>query len=293
MLDRRDFLKFAVSAAALGAGARSASADPLAFSAHGDWRGYEIRTVVQIDLAEPTRVWVPVASFADPLWSRGVRAMRAPLGGKCADINGLFVGLARAAGLPARDLYGVRVASSRFGCKSLGAGSADVTKAQHCRADLWLEGLGWTPMDAADVRKVMLEEPPKNLSADDPKVSPARAALIGGCEGQLGRLQLRPRSGAPRLDGRANRLPHVSGRRGRRRASRPPRAGYVPLPDPRSPNLDLGAAVNSRVPATGRTREGRELAETLGLGPEQGHGLRTLGDILAAKGRHEEGQRAR
>ena len=38
-------------------------------------------------------------------------------------------------------------------------------------------------MDAAGVRKVMLEEPPKNLSADDPKVSAARAALIGGCEG--------------------------------------------------------------------------------------------------------------
>jgi len=38
-------------------------------------------------------------------------------------------------------------------------------------------------MDAADVRKVMLEEPPKNLSADDPKVIDARAALIGGPEG--------------------------------------------------------------------------------------------------------------
>ena len=162
--------------------------------------------------------------------SGDVRAMLAgaPLGGKCADINGLFVGLARAAELPARDLYGLRVASSRFGCKSLGAGSADVTKAQHCRADVWLEELGWTRMDAADVRKVMLEEPPKNLSADDPKVSAARAALIGGCEGQLGRLQLRPRSGAPRLDGRANRLAHISGRRGQRRASRLPRAGYVP-----------------------------------------------------------------
>jgi len=31
------------------------------------------------------------------------------LGGKCADINALYVGLARAAGLPARDIYGVRV----------------------------------------------------------------------------------------------------------------------------------------------------------------------------------------
>ncbi len=117
--------------------------------------------------------------------SGDIRAMLAgaPLGGKCADINGLFVGLARAAGLPARDLYGVRVAPSRFGYKSLGAASADVTKAQHCRADVWLEGIGWTPMDAADVRKVMLEEPPKNLTADDPKVIAAREALIGGCEG--------------------------------------------------------------------------------------------------------------
>ena len=117
--------------------------------------------------------------------SGDIKAMLAAekLGGKCADINGLFVGLARAAGLPARDLYGIRVAPSRFGYKSLGVGSADVTKAQHCRADVWLEGIGWTPMDAADVRKVMLEEPPKNLAADDPKVAAAREALIGGCEG--------------------------------------------------------------------------------------------------------------
>jgi transglutaminase-like putative cysteine protease len=117
--------------------------------------------------------------------SGDIKAMLAAdkLGGKCADINGLFVGLARAAGLPARDLFGIRVAPSRFGYKSLGAGSTDVTKAQHCRADVWLEGIGWTPMDAADVRKVMLEEPPKNLSADDQKVIATRAALIGGCEG--------------------------------------------------------------------------------------------------------------
>ena len=73
------------------------------------------------------------------------------LGGKCADINGLFVGLARAAGLPARDLYGIRVAPSRFGYKSLGAGSTDVTKAQHCRADVWLEG-HWLDADGRSRR---------------------------------------------------------------------------------------------------------------------------------------------
>jgi tetratricopeptide (TPR) repeat protein len=36
--------------------------------------------------------------------------------------------------------------------------------------------------------------------------------------------------------------------------------------------------------AEAAAREGLELAEKLGLGPEQGHGLLTLGDIIAAKG---------
>ena len=43
------------------------------------------------------------------------------LAGKCADLNALYVGLARAAGLPARDVYGIRVAKSELGYKSLGA----------------------------------------------------------------------------------------------------------------------------------------------------------------------------
>jgi transglutaminase-like putative cysteine protease len=311
MLDRRDFLKSAASVTALGVSAIPATADPFAFSDHGDWRAYEIRTIVEIDSTEPVRIWAPAAAFDASGWSRplgtnwtgnadfaetvrdpsysaqfvqlawrpgsdgrraeivsrvatrdravdigagkrdaavlspeervlftkataliptdgivkqtsdrivagansdlekaraiydwlvanteriaatrgcgsgDIKAMLAAerLGGKCADINGLFVGLARAAGLPARDLYGIRVAPSRFGYKSLGASSTDVTKAQHCRADVWLEGIGWTPMDAADVRKVMLEEPRTHLSANEPKVVAARDTLIGGCEG--------------------------------------------------------------------------------------------------------------
>ncbi|TKA97171.1 transglutaminase domain-containing protein [Cereibacter changlensis] len=105
------------------------------------------------------------------------------LTGKCADLNALYVGLARAAGIPARDVYGLRVAPSAFGYKSLGAGSETVTKAQHCRAEVYLEGFGWVAVDPADVRKVMLEEPPKNLAIDDPKVADARAALFGSWEG--------------------------------------------------------------------------------------------------------------
>jgi transglutaminase-like putative cysteine protease len=104
------------------------------------------------------------------------------LGGKCADLNALYVGLARAAGLPARDVYGLRVAPSKFGYKSLGAGSEVVTKAQHCRAEVYLTGFGWVPVDPADVRKVVLEEPPGNLPIADAKVVDARKALFGAWE---------------------------------------------------------------------------------------------------------------
>jgi transglutaminase-like putative cysteine protease len=105
------------------------------------------------------------------------------LGGKCADLNALLVGLARAAGLPARGVYGLRVAPSRFGYKSLGAGSEIVTKAQHCRAEVYLTGFGWVPIDPADVRKVVLEEPPGHLAINDGKVVAARKALFGAWEG--------------------------------------------------------------------------------------------------------------
>jgi transglutaminase-like putative cysteine protease len=105
------------------------------------------------------------------------------LNGKCADLNALYVGLARSVGLPARDVYGIRVVPSQFGFKALGAGSENVSKAQHCRAEVWLQGSGWTPVDPADVRKVVLEEPPGNLALLDPKVMAARRALFGAWEG--------------------------------------------------------------------------------------------------------------
>jgi transglutaminase-like putative cysteine protease len=104
------------------------------------------------------------------------------LGGKCADLNALYVGLARSVGLPARDVYGIRVAKSELGYKSLGAASEKVTKAQHCRAEVHLSGYGWVPVDPADVRKVVLEEPPGNRPLDDDMVKKARVRLFGSWE---------------------------------------------------------------------------------------------------------------
>jgi transglutaminase-like putative cysteine protease len=104
------------------------------------------------------------------------------LGGKCADLNALYVGLARAAGLPARDVYGIRVAKSGLGYRSLGTSTEDITKAQHCRAEVYIGGHGWVPVDPADVRKVVLEEPPGNLPVDHQIVKKARARLFGSWE---------------------------------------------------------------------------------------------------------------
>jgi transglutaminase-like putative cysteine protease len=99
------------------------------------------------------------------------------MGGKCADINSLMVGLSRAAGIPARDAYGIRVGPSRL-VKQLGA-SGDVTHAQHCRAEMWLAGVGWFPVDPADVRKVVLEA---KLPVDSPEVRAQRERLFGSWE---------------------------------------------------------------------------------------------------------------
>ena len=102
------------------------------------------------------------------------------LSGKCADLNALYVGLARAAGLPARDVYGIRVANSKYGYASLGKAGV-ITKAQHCRAEVWLSGFGWVPVDPADVRKVVLEEKPGLTLADEVVVA-ARQTLFGAWE---------------------------------------------------------------------------------------------------------------
>jgi len=104
------------------------------------------------------------------------------LSGKCADLNSLFVGLARASGLPARDVFGIRVTKSQLGYKSLGASSEKITKSQHCRAEVYLHQYGWVPVDPADVRKVVLEEPPGNRPLDDEMVTKARKRLFGSWE---------------------------------------------------------------------------------------------------------------
>src|SRR5215470_17118930 len=132
--------------------------------------------------------WIVDNTFRDPKvrgCGRGdIRFMleSGDLGGKCADLNSLYVGLARASGLPARHVYGIRVAKSELGYKSLGVATDQISKAQHCRAEVYLDQHGWVPVDPADVRKVVLEEPPGNLKLSDEMVAKARTRLFGSWE---------------------------------------------------------------------------------------------------------------
>ena len=141
-----------------------------------------------VEKAQAIYQWIVDNTFRNPK-TRGcgvgdIRFMleSKDLGGKCADLNALYVGLARAAGVPARDVYGIRVAKSDLGYKSLGPSTENVTKAQHCRAEVYLNDYGWVPVDPADVRKVVLEEPPGNRPLDDSMVKAARERLFGSWE---------------------------------------------------------------------------------------------------------------
>lgn len=141
-----------------------------------------------IEKAHAIYEWVVDNTFRDPKvigcgWG-DIKTMLETryFGGKCGDLNALFVGLARSVGVAARDIYGIRVAPSRQGYESLGLRSINASKGQHCRAEFFAQGIGWVPVDPADVRKVVLEEPPGNLQISDPKVVAIRKKLFGAWE---------------------------------------------------------------------------------------------------------------
>ncbi len=175
------------------------TADQITAGAHGD-------------LAKAQRIydWIVVNTYREPkVRGCGLGDIKAlletgNLGGKCADLNGLFVGLCRAVGLPARDAYGVRLAPSEFGYQQLGGKPASLQGAQHCRAEVFVEDYGWLAMDPADVDKVMRQETAEWIrDADHPLVAPVRKGLFGGWEGnwmaynQSDDLALPGSSGAP------------------------------------------------------------------------------------------------
>lgn len=106
------------------------------------------------------------------------------LGGKCADINAVMVGLCRSLGIPARDVYGLRLVPSAFSYKELSGNPSNLKGAQHCRSEVYLKTKGWVAMDPADVAKVMRQETPEWIKTiQHPVVKPVYQTLFGGWEG--------------------------------------------------------------------------------------------------------------
>lgn len=143
-----------------------------------------------VEKAQAIFHWVVTNTYREPkVRGCGIGDIKAMLetnnlGGKCADLNALFVGLCRAAGLPARDVYGLRLAPSAFGYRELGGNPASLKGAQHCRAEVYLRGFGWVAMDPADVGKAMrLESAEWIKSTEHPLIAPVNQALFGGWEG--------------------------------------------------------------------------------------------------------------
>ena len=143
-----------------------------------------------VEKAQKLYDWIVTNTYRDPK-VRGcgegdIKTMleTGNLGGKCADLNAIFVGLCRAVGLPARDVYGIRLVPSAFGYKELSGNPASLKGAQHCRSEVYLKGYGWVAMDPADVAKVMrLETADWIKNTTNPVVAPVNRALFGGWEG--------------------------------------------------------------------------------------------------------------
>lgn len=113
-------------------------------------------------------------------------------GGKCADIHSVFVALARAAGVPAREIFGIRLAKED---------GQDVSSWQHCWAEFYLPGYGWVVVDPADVRKMMLA---RTLQPGDPVPEDLLEYYWGGADPYRVKLSVGrdltlnpPQAGAP------------------------------------------------------------------------------------------------
>jgi transglutaminase-like putative cysteine protease len=91
-------------------------------------------------------------------------------GGKCTDISSVFIALCRASGVPAREVFSIRLGKKA---------EEDITTYQHCWAEFFVPGFGWVTADPADVRKAMLVE---KLELNDPKTKEYRAFFWGGID---------------------------------------------------------------------------------------------------------------
>ncbi|MDD2733649.1 MAG: transglutaminase-like domain-containing protein [Desulfuromonadaceae bacterium] len=91
-------------------------------------------------------------------------------GGKCTDISSVFIALCRASGIPAREVFSIRLGKKA---------EEDISTYQHCWAEFFIPGYGWVTADPADVRKAMLVE---KLELGDQKTKEYSSYFWGGID---------------------------------------------------------------------------------------------------------------
>ncbi len=124
-----------------------------------------------LDKARAIYDWISENMYRNPgtlgCGSGDVCLLLANPGGKCTDIHSVFVALARASKVPAREIFGIRLGKND---------AEDITQSQHCWAEFYLPGYGWVPVDPADVLKMMLKY---DLKPDDRKTREYREYFWG------------------------------------------------------------------------------------------------------------------
>ena len=131
------------------------------------------------------------------------------LGGKCADLNALYVGLGARRGLPARDVYGIRIVKSELGYKSLGAASeTSRRRSTAARRSTSRATAGSRSIPPTCARSCSRSRPATARSTTRWSQK-ARARLFGSWEMNWMALQLRARRRAARLARARRRVLHV------------------------------------------------------------------------------------
>jgi transglutaminase-like putative cysteine protease len=170
---------------------RSRYTAPVSFMPHDGWlreTATKITENAKTDLGKAKAIyeWIVEEQSCDVSDLRTLVGGADLVGGlrrSCDYLTSLFVGLARVSGLPAREIYGVRVAPSQFGFESLGAVPDDITAKTHSRGEVWLADYGCVPATPGDVRRVIRDEAVGGLELTDPKAVSARVTLFGAWEG--------------------------------------------------------------------------------------------------------------
>ncbi|MDP6763060.1 MAG: transglutaminase domain-containing protein [Planctomycetota bacterium] len=96
--------------------------------------------------------------------------------GKCADFSSTFIALARSVGVPAREVYGLRISKEA---------REDISDDYHCWAEFFAPEIGWVPVDPSDVVKFASKN---GLALDDPQTLEKREYYFGAVDEHRVRL---------------------------------------------------------------------------------------------------------